>query len=101
MCVFDRAPLRPYPGNRIAGTFAPAAVSYGLHCKNAANSDHMILSLNSHGERCIIHTVSSMVRHKILMMIVFCGISACSFYREALTFHLIRVGLLGPRVNVS
>ena len=78
--------------NRIAGTFAPAAVSYGLHRKNAANSDHMTLSLNSHGERCIIHTVSSMVRHKMLTMIVFCDISACSFYREALTFHLLKAG---------
>lgn len=76
------------PGNRIAGAFTPAAVSYCLHCKNAANSDHMMLSLNSHGDLCIIQTIIKIVMHKMLTMIVFCGIALDSFYREALTFHL-------------
>lgn len=69
-------------GNRIAGAFTPAAVSYGLHCKNAANSDHMMLSLNSHGERCIIQTVNNMVKHKMLTMIVFCGIALAPFSKR-------------------
>ncbi|GCJ62533.1 hypothetical protein BvCmsJ76A_04053 [Escherichia coli] len=76
------------PGNRIAGAFTPAAVSYCLHCKNAANCDHMMLSLNSHGDLCIIQTIIKIVMHKMLTMIVFCGIALDSFYREALTFHL-------------
>ena len=54
----------------------------------------MMLSLNSHGERCIIQTVNNMVKHKMLTMIVFCGIALDSFYREALIFHLSRVGMV-------
>ncbi len=87
------------PGNRIAGAFTPAAVSYCLHCKNAANCDHMMLSLNSHGDLCIIQTIIKIVMHKMLTMIVFCGIALDSFYREALTFHLSRVGRVRPRVK--
>lgn len=53
-----------------------------------------MLSLNSHGERCIIQMANNMVKHKMLTMIVFCGIALDSFYREALTFHLSRVGMV-------
>ena len=54
----------------------------------------MMLSLNSHGERCIIQMANNMVKHKMLTMIVFCGIALDSFYRESLTFHLSRVGMV-------
>ena len=70
------------PGNRIAGAFTPAAVSYCLHCKNAANSDHMMLSLNSQGELCIIQTIIKIVMHKMLTMIVFCGIALAPFSKR-------------------
>ncbi|HFP4810513.1 TPA: hypothetical protein ACHIAN_000466, partial [Escherichia coli] len=40
---------------------------------------------------CIIQTIIKIVMHKMLTMIVFCGIALDSFYREALTFHLLRV----------
>lgn len=66
-------------GNRIAGAVVPAAVSYGLHCKNAAISDHMKRTLNSHGDACNTQTVSNMVRHNMPTMIVFCGIALCKF----------------------
>ena len=66
-------------GNRIAGAFTPAAVSYGLHCKNAAISDHIKRTLNSHGDACNTQTVSNMVRHNMPTMIVFCGIALAPF----------------------
>ena len=49
----------------------------------------MMLSLNSQGELCIIQTIIKIVMHKMLTMIVFCGIALDSIYREALTFHLL------------
>jgi len=49
----------------------------------------MMLSLNSQGELCIIQIIIKIVMHKMLTMIVFCGIALDSFYREALTFHLL------------
>ena len=74
--------ISAHPNNRIAGDFSPAAVSYGLHCKNAAKRAPQISKLNPHNESWTIQMTRVIVRHKMPTIIVFCGIALAPFTKR-------------------
>ena len=74
--------ISAHPNNRIAGNFSPAAVSYGLHCKNAAKRAPQISKLNSHNESWTIQMTRVIVRHQMPTIIVFCGIALAPFTKR-------------------
>ncbi len=60
--------------NRLAGSHLPAAVSYCLHCKKAANSAPHKLMRTSHNDPCNIQIMSTTTIKNVMVKDGFCSI---------------------------
>ena len=64
--------------NRMTGDCSPVAVSYRLHCKNAANSAPQKLIRISQSDPCSIQMMRMAVTHRVMAVSDFCDIALAS-----------------------